>query len=196
MLASQTVLQPQVVTTNRTVEYMPSMQFAERTVESTNRLRFRVPLINPYDLDDIPTEYRAMLTNIYPPRRDEDIEGWFDYFQREIANYKQAIRRIIQEVNQSREQYKSLVTANEDLRAKMGDFDKKRKRLVEIFEGDKIDKTKMNDVFSKLFPYDGVIFSIDHWYFTDRLNAKISSQTLELREYHTKLSNYEKELAK
>jgi hypothetical protein len=100
-------------------------------------------------LDDIPTEYRAMLAANYPPRRDDDIDGWFDYFQREIANYKQAIRRVIQDVIQLREQHKILTAANQDLKTKIDNFDKKKKVLYEIFEGDKIDKAKMQDIFSK-----------------------------------------------
>jgi chromosome segregation ATPase len=100
-------------------------------------------------LDDIPTEYRAMLAANYPPRRDDDIDGWFDYFQREIANYKQAIRRIIQDVKQLRDQHKSLTAANGDLRTKIENYDKKRKVLYEIFEGDKLDKAKLQDIFSK-----------------------------------------------
>jgi hypothetical protein len=100
-------------------------------------------------LDDIPTEYRAMLAANYPPRRDDDLDGWFDYFQREIANYKQAIRRVIQDVIQLREQHKILTEANQDLKTKIDNFDKKKKVLYEIFEGDKIDKAKMQDIFSK-----------------------------------------------
>ena len=112
-------------------------------------VRFHLPRLNPYDLDDIPTEYRAMLAANYPPRRDDDIDGWFDYFQREIANYKQAIRRVIQDVIQLREQHKTLTAANADLKLKIDNFDKKKKVLYEIFEGDKIDKAKMQDIFSK-----------------------------------------------
>jgi len=100
-------------------------------------------------LDDIPTEYRAMLATNYPPRRDDDIDGWFDYFQREVAIYKQAIRRVIQDVIQLRDQHKTLTAANNDLRAKIENFDKKKKVLYEIFEGDKIDKAKIQDIFSK-----------------------------------------------
>jgi regulator of replication initiation timing len=100
-------------------------------------------------LDDIPTEYRAMLIANYPPRRDDDIDGWFDYFQREISNYKQAIRRVIQDVIQLREQHKILTAANSDLKIKIENFEKRKKVLYEIFEGDKIDKSKMQDIFSK-----------------------------------------------
>ena len=91
-----------------------------------------------------------MLAINYPPRRDDEIDGWFDYFQREVAVYKQAIRRIIQDVIQLRDQHKVLTAANQDLKAKMENFDKKKKALYEIFEGDKIDKAKMQDIFSKL----------------------------------------------
>jgi hypothetical protein len=101
-------------------------------------------------LDDIPTEYRAMLITNYPPRRDDDVDGWFDYFQREITNYKQAIRRVIQDVIQLREQHKSLTAANSDLKIKIDNFEKKKRVLYEIFEGDKIDKAKMQDIFSKM----------------------------------------------
>ena len=90
-----------------------------------------------------------MLAANYPPRRDDDIDGWFDYFQREIANYKQAIRRVIQDVVQLREQHKTLTAANSDLKQKVENFEKKKKVLYEIFEGDKIDKAKMQDIFSK-----------------------------------------------
>jgi hypothetical protein len=90
-----------------------------------------------------------MLATNYPPRRDEDIDGWFDYFQREIAIYKQAIRRIIQDVIQLRDQHKTLTAANTDLRTKVENFDKKKKVLYEIFEGDKLDKAKIQDIYSK-----------------------------------------------
>jgi hypothetical protein len=90
-----------------------------------------------------------MLASNYPPRRDDDIEGWFDFFQREIGNYKQAIRRVIQDVIQLREQHKSLTGANKDLKQKIDNFDKKKRVLYEIFEGDKIDKDKMRDIFSR-----------------------------------------------
>ncbi len=105
-------------------------------------------------MDDIPTEYRAMLATNYPPRRDDDVDGWFDYYQREIANYKQAIRRVIQDVIQLREQHKSLTAANSDLKIKIDNFEKKKRVLYEIFEGDKIDKTKMQDIFSKTIIFD------------------------------------------
>lgn len=91
-----------------------------------------------------------MLAVNYPPRREDDVDGWFDYFQREITNYKQAIRRVIQDVVQLREQHKTLTAANADLKAKVENFDKKKKVLYEIFEGDKIDKAKMQDIFSKI----------------------------------------------
>ncbi|CAM4823704.1 unnamed protein product [Rotaria magnacalcarata] len=146
-------------------------------VERPDGIRFRVPRINPYDLDDIPTEYRAMLATNYPPRRDEDIDGWFEYFQREVSVYKQAIRRVIQDVVQLRDQHKTLTAANHDLKVKMENFDKKKRVLYEIFEGDKIDKAKMQDIFN-------------------RLSAKISAQTLELKENHAKITNFEKELAR
>lgn len=91
-----------------------------------------------------------MLAVNYPPRRDDDIDGWFEYFQREIANYKQAIRRVIQDVVQLREQHTSLTAANKDLKLKIDNFEKKKRVLYEIFEGDKIDKAKMQDIFSKI----------------------------------------------
>lgn len=90
-----------------------------------------------------------MLAVNYPPRREDDVDGWFDYYQREVTNYKQAIRRVIQDVVQLREQHKTLTAANADLKAKVENFDKKKKVLYEIFEGDKIDKAKMQDIFSK-----------------------------------------------
>jgi hypothetical protein len=147
-------------------------------------------------LDDIPTEYRAMLSMNYPPRRDDDINGWFDYFQREIANYKQAIRRIIQDVVQLREQHKILTAANSDLKIKIENFDKKKRVLYEIFEGDKLDKAKIQDIYSKkkslLF-----FFSFKNLFnYLDRLSAKISLQALELKENYAKINNYEKELAR
>ena len=91
-----------------------------------------------------------MLVSNYPPRREDDIDGWFDYFQREIANYKQAIRRVIQDVIQLRDQHKILTAANSDLKTKVENFDKKKKVLYEIFEGDKIDKAKMQEIFSEI----------------------------------------------
>lgn len=90
-----------------------------------------------------------MLATNYPPRRDDDLEGWFDYFERQVASYKQAIRRIIQDVTQLRDQHKSLTAANSDLRAKLDNFDRKKKVFIEILEGDKIDKAKIQDIFSK-----------------------------------------------
>ncbi|CAF4098028.1 unnamed protein product [Rotaria sp. Silwood2] len=158
---------------NPTLPVVPTLQYVDRS----EGVRFRIPRVNLYDLDDIPTEYRAMLATNYPPRRDDDIDGWFDYFQREIAVYKQAIRRVIQDVAQLRDQHKTLTAANNDLKVKMENFDKKKKVLYEIFEGDKIDKTKMQDIFN-------------------RLSAKISAQQLELKENHAKINNYEKELAR
>jgi len=134
-----------------------------------------------------------MLSANYPPRRDEDIEGWFEYFQREIANYKQAIRRIIQDVIQLREQHKTLTAANSDLKLKIDNFEKKKKVLYEIFEGDKIDKAKMQDIFSKDNTYE--INSLSEL-FLDRLSAKISAQQLELKENFAKINNFEKELAR
>jgi hypothetical protein len=126
-------------------------QVQQPVVQQVERsdVHYRIPRVNPYDLDDIPTEYRAMLATNYPPRRDDDIDGWFDYFQREIAIYKQAIRRIIQDVIQLRDQHKTLTAANTDLRTKIENFDKKKKVIYEIFEGDKIDKAKIQDIFSK-----------------------------------------------
>lgn len=159
-------------------------------------LHFRVPRVNPYDLDDIPTEYRAMLATNYPPRREDDIDGWFDYFQREVSMYKQAIRRIIQDVAQLRSQHKTLTEANADLRTKIENFDKKKKVLYEIFEGDKLDKNKIQDIFSERIVglvSEGAALIVE---FLDRLNARISSQALELKENHVKIANYEKELAR
>lgn len=134
-----------------------------------------------------------MLATNYPPRRDDDIDGWFEYFQREVSIYKQAIRRVIQDVMQLRDQHKTLTAANNDLKTKMENFDKKKKVLYEIFEGDKIDKAKMQDIFSKkirLFEYFVHISTID------RLSAKISAQTLQLKENLARINNYEKELAR
>lgn len=91
-----------------------------------------------------------MLATNYPPQRDNDIDGWFDYFQREVANYKQAIRRVIQDVIQLRDQHKSLTAANHDLKNKVENFDKKKRVLYEIFEGDKIDRAKIQEIFSEL----------------------------------------------
>ncbi|CAF4613454.1 unnamed protein product, partial [Rotaria magnacalcarata] len=67
----------------------------------------------------------------------------------EVSVYKQAIRRVIQDVVQLRDQHKTLTAANHDLKVKMENFDKKKRVLYEIFEGDKIDKAKMQDIFSK-----------------------------------------------
>ena len=101
-----------------------------------------------------------MLITNYPPRREDDVDGWFEYYQREITNYKGAIRRVIQDVIQLREQHKTLTAANNDLKIKIDNFEKKKRVLYEIFEGDKIDRAKMQDIFSKtslpLF-----LFSID-----------------------------------
>ncbi|CAF4929312.1 unnamed protein product [Rotaria sp. Silwood1] len=157
----------------------PQYDFVQSAPQApaVDNTRYRIPRINPYDLDDIPTEYRAMLATNYPPRRDDDINGWFDYFEREVALYKQAIRRIIQDVTQLRDQHKTLTAANADLRTKIENFEKKKKVLYEIFEGDKIDKAKIQDIFN-------------------RLNAKISAQSLELKENYAKIIAYEKELAR
>ncbi|CAF3623238.1 unnamed protein product [Rotaria sp. Silwood1] len=171
-LGQPTMLAPQFYQ-QQPYEVVPTLQYVDRQ----DGVRFRIPRVNLYDLDDIPTEYRAMLATNYPPRRDDDIDGWFDYFQREIAVYKQAIRRVIQDVAQLRDQHKTLTAANNDLKVKMENFDKKKKVLYEIFEGDKIDKAKMQDIFN-------------------RLSAKISAQGLELKENHAKINNYEKELAR
>ncbi|CAF3399034.1 unnamed protein product [Rotaria sp. Silwood1] len=157
----------------------PPYEFVQSAPQApaVDNTRYRIPRINPYDLDDIPTEYRAMLATNYPPRRDDDINGWFDYFEREVALYKQAIRRIIQDVTQLRDQHKTLTAANADLRTKIENFEKKKKVLYEIFEGDKIDKAKIQDIFN-------------------RLNAKISAQSLELKENYAKIIAHEKELAR
>lgn len=112
--------------------------------------RFRIPRINPYDLDDIPTEYRAMLVTSYPPAREDDIDGWFDYFQREIAMYKLAIRRMVQDIVQLKNQQKTLTDANVDLKKKTDKFDQKTKVLTEILEADKIDKVKIQEIFSEM----------------------------------------------
>ena len=100
-------------------------------------------------MNDLPTEYRTMLPANFPPRRDDDIDGWFDYFQREVANYQQAIRRVIQDVTQLRQQLGIITAANQDLKMRIENFDKKKKVLYEIFEGDKLDKEKIRDIFSK-----------------------------------------------
>ena len=134
-----------------------------------------------------------MLAVNYPPRREDDVDGWFDYFQREITNYKQAIRRVIQDVVQLREQHKTLTGANTDLKTKVENFDKKKKVLYEIFEGDKIDKAKMQDIFSKT---NLISIYIPTSEILDRLSAKISAQQLELKENYAKINNYEKELAR
>ncbi len=144
-------------------------------------------------MDDIPTEYRAMLATNYPPRRDDDIDGWFDYFQREIAVYKQAIRRVIQDVLQLRDQHKSLTAANKDLKMKIENFDKKKKVLHEIFEGDKIDKAKIQDIFSKK---ENFFIYLSEFLISDRLSAKISAQSLEIKENYARINSYEKELAR
>ena len=90
-----------------------------------------------------------MLAINYPPRGDDDLDGWFTYFQYEIAIYRQAMRRIILDVMQFRHQHRVLVAANTDLQTKIDNYDKKKKVLYEIFEGDKIDKEKIRDIFSK-----------------------------------------------
>jgi hypothetical protein len=145
-------------------------------------------------LDDIPTEYRAMLATNYPPRRDDDIDGWFDYFQREVAIYKQAIRRVIQDVIQLREQHKTLTAANGDLKTKIENFEKKKKVLYEIFEGDKMDKAKIQDIFSERNSF--CLYSNEGNIYLDRLTAKISAQSLELKENYARIISYEKELAR
>lgn len=138
-----------------------------------------------------------MLMTNYPPRRDDDIDGWFEYFQREIANYKQAIRRVIQDVLQLREQHKTLTAANQDLKTKIENFDKKKRVLYEIFEGDKIDKAKIRDIFSKFCQtLLRLSFISNDLFVLDSLNAKISAQALALKESNAKISNYEKELAR
>jgi len=90
-----------------------------------------------------------MIPTNFPPRRDDDIDGWFDYFQREVSNYQQAIRRVIKDVTQLREQLGLITAANHDLKIRIENFDKKKKVLYEIFEGDKLDKEKIRDIFSK-----------------------------------------------
>ena len=138
-----------------------------------------------------------MLAANYPPRREDDIDGWFDYFQREVANYKQAVRRVIQDVIQLREQHKTLTAANNDLKIKIENFDKKKKVLYEIFEGDKLDKARLQDIFSKKkTKIKNLIFLIFLFNHLDRLSAKVSAQALELKENHIKINNYEKELAR
>ncbi|CAF5151636.1 unnamed protein product, partial [Rotaria sp. Silwood1] len=86
-LGQPTMLAPQFYQ-QQPYEVVPTLQYVDRQ----DGVRFRIPRVNLYDLDDIPTEYRAMLATNYPPRRDDDIDGWFDYFQGEVAVYKQAIR--------------------------------------------------------------------------------------------------------
>ena len=134
-----------------------------------------------------------MLATNYPPRRDDDIDGWFDYFQREIAVYKQAIRRIIQDVMQLRDQHKSLTAANKDLKTKIDNFDKKKRVLQEVLEGDKIDKAKVQDIFSN--KQDFLLFSLE-FLISDRLSAKISAQSLEIKENYARINSYEKVLAR
>lgn len=110
--------------------------------------QYRVPRINQFDLDDIPAEFRALLTVNFPPRYDEDVDGWFDYFQREIANYKQGFRRVIQDLIQLRDQHKTLTAANTDLKVKVDNFEKKKKVLSDIVQGDQMDKAKIQEIFS------------------------------------------------
>ena len=100
-------------------------------------------------MDDLPTEYRAMLGSHYPPRRDDDIDGWFDYFQRMVTVYKQAFRRVIQDVIQLREQHKILTGANQELKSKVDQFGKKTKVIADVFESEKLDRAKMQEIYSK-----------------------------------------------
>ncbi|CAF1097140.1 unnamed protein product [Adineta steineri] len=139
--------------------------------------RYHVPRINQHNLDDIPTEYRSMLAINYPPRSDDDLDGWFTYFQYEVAIYRQAMRRIILDVMQFRHQHKILVSANMDLQSKIDNYDKKKRVLYQLFEGDKLDKEKIREIFG-------------------RLNGKITAQANELRTQEIKLKTYEKELTR
>ncbi|CAF1368872.1 unnamed protein product [Adineta steineri] len=152
---------------------LPSIQL----IDKGDGVRFHVPRINQYDMTDLPTEYRTMLPVNFPPRSDDDIDGWFDYFQREVANYQSAIRRVIVDVTQLRQQLGIITAANQDLKMRIDNFDKKKKVLYEIFEGDKLDKEKIRDIFN-------------------RLSARISAQQLELKENYGKISTYEKEIAR
>jgi hypothetical protein len=112
---------------------------------------FRLPIahINPHDMNDIPSEFRVMLTNNIPPRRDDDVEGWFEYFQREIAAYKQAVRRIVQDLLKLREQHQSLSTANTELKTKMDEDEKKKRKLYDMVDDDKMDRLRIGDTISK-----------------------------------------------
>lgn len=100
-------------------------------------------------MDDLPTEYRAMLGTHYPPRRDDDIDGWFDYFQRMTTVYKQAFRRVVHDVIQLREQHKSLTNANQELQSKVDKFGKKTKVIADVFESDKLDRNKIEKRYGR-----------------------------------------------
>lgn len=91
-----------------------------------------------------------MLAINYPPRNDDDLDGWFKYFQHEVAIYRQAMRRIVFDVMQLRHQHGILVAANMDLQSKIDNYDKKKKVLYELFQGDKLDKEKVREIFSKM----------------------------------------------
>ncbi|UJR36369.1 hypothetical protein I4U23_029094 [Adineta vaga] len=170
MVGQPSVLPPQMYPTSQLQMLSPIMM-------NKQNVRYHIPRINPSNLDDIPTEYRSMLAINYPPRNDDDLDGWFTYFQYEIAIYRQAMRRIIYDVMQFRHQHRVLVAANLDLQSKIDNYDKKKKVLYELFQGDKLDKEKVREIFG-------------------RLNGKITAQARELKDQEVKISTCERELTR
>ncbi|CAF1455382.1 unnamed protein product [Adineta ricciae] len=171
VIGQPTVLPPQMYPNSQLQMLSPIL------MNPPGKARYHIPRVNPSNLDDIPTEYRAMLAINYPPRNDDDIDGWFTYFQYEVAIYRQAMRRIVFDVMQLRHQHRILVAANTDLQSKIDNYDKKKKVLYELFQGDKVDKEKVREIFN-------------------RLNGKIAAQTRELKTHEVQISGYERELTR
>ena len=63
--------------------------------------------------------------------------------------YKQAIRRVLQDIQQLKEEKKKFTSANDVLKKQVDVMEKKKKVIYEVLEGDKIDKNKIQKIIGK-----------------------------------------------
>lgn len=110
--------------------------------------------------------------------------------------YKQAIRRIIQDIKQIKEDNQKFTSANDMMKKQLDVMEKKKKVIYEVLEGDKIDKNKIQRIIGKKKSNQiEKQRKKNKTTISDQFEARIASQKRQLREDQLKIEKYEKELA-
>lgn len=108
--------------------------------------------------------------------------------------YKQAVRRILQDIKQLKEDNSKFTGANDVMQKQIAVMEKKKKVIYEVLEGDKIDKNRIQRIIGKrreILDRDDA----ERRRNSDQFEARIASQKRQLQEDQVRIEKYEKELA-